>query len=433
MTISQDAVTSIARIVEVECQEWKEWCYARGSEKMTEKELNFAIESGIIDVATIQAQYAMNERNKILQNHNYNIWKGKDGYFCTYVPDKYRANGRKQIKRKHRSDLEDAIFEYYKNVGTFDVFRLFNSWNDYRYEIGKIGAASYSKNKYVYNRHFKPYSNVNVENIKEEDITEFIEREVCSKHLKYKAYLNLRGMVKGMCKYAKRKRIVNIDIERALEDVELSDRDFDKTRRKDPSMEVFNEDELPIVLDFLTNNLDDIRDVAILLILVSGLRIGEICTLKYEDWDSDVSFTVNRTETKYKNKDGKVIYDVKPTPKTAAGIRNVVIPTKYAYIHELLLCRKLSEFCFADREGEFIKDYVIRKRFYRICDILGMPRRSPHDGRRTYATALLNNGVDEMFIKDQMGHTDVNTTKQYYYRNVRNIDSKLRIVDNAII
>jgi integrase len=64
--------------------------------------------------------------------------------------------------------------------------------------------------------------------------------------------------------------------------------------------------------------------------------------------------------------------------------------------------------------------------------MLHLPRRSPHDARRTYATALLNSGASDMFIIDQMGHTDVNTTKQYYYRDVRNVKDKLKLIDELI-
>lgn len=406
------------------------WCVGRRKWLVTDKELKFALESGMIDVATIQAQYAMKKRNEILENHNFNIWKAKNGYWYTYLPDEVK--GRKQIKRKNKTELENAIVNYYETLGTYSVDRLFHIWNTYRLEIGKVSRSTYLRNDYVYNRHLKKYGSKNVELITEEMITDFIEKEVCENHLKYKAYLNLKGVIRGMCQYARRKKIAKVDIESAFADLDLTDRDFDKTRRKEPTMEVFNEKELPLVMNYLESNLDDVRNLAVLLILVSGMRLGEVCVLRLDDWDSDVSFNINRTQTKYKDKKGKVIYEEKETPKTLAGIRNVVIPTKYAYIHQLLVQRNNGTYCFSDRDGNFLKDYIIRQRFYRVCDIVGIPRRSPHDGRRTYATALLNKGANDMFIIDQMGHTNITTTKQYYYRDVRNTESKVKIVDKLI-
>jgi integrase len=398
------------------------------SHRVTENELKFALESGIIDAVAIQAQYAMKKREDLLNKHKTSVWQGKNGYWYTYLQEN---DGRRLIKKKTKEEVEDAIAEHYDEV--FNVRKLFHSWNDYRLDMGKISQATHSKNRYLYNRHLKPYSATRVENITPEDITLFIEDEVCRKHLKYKAYLNLKGLIKGMCQYARRKKIAKIDYESAFADLDLNDKDFDKTRHKDREMEVFNEEELPIVLDYLENNLEDIRNVAMLLILVSGLRVGEICVLHLDDWLNDNAFMVKHTETKYKDKNGKVCYKEKPTPKTLAGIRTVVIPTKYSYIHRLLKERyEGGIYCFADENGDFIKDYVIRNRFYRVCDLLQLPRRSPHDARRTYATSLLNNGANEMFIIDQMGHTDINTTKQYYYRNVRNVESKSKMIDELI-
>jgi hypothetical protein len=67
---------------------------------MTDKELQFAIESGIIDVATIQEQYDMANREENLNKHKYEVWKGKNGYWYTNIPDTTKPSKRKQIKRK---------------------------------------------------------------------------------------------------------------------------------------------------------------------------------------------------------------------------------------------------------------------------------------------------------------------------------------------
>lgn len=398
------------------------------SHRVTENELKFALESGIIDAVAIQAQYAMKKREELISKHQYSVWQGKNGFWYTHL---YEDGGRRLVKKKTKEEVEDVIADFYND--TYNIRKLFNAYNDHKLEIGKISEATHSKNKYVYDRHLKPYSATKVEDITPEDITLFLEDEVCRKHLKYKAFLNLKGLIKGMCQFARRKRIAKIDYESAFADLDLNERDFDKTRHKDKQMEVFSDQELPIVLDYLENNLDDIRNIAMLLILISGLRVGEICTLHYEDWLNDIAFKVNRTETKYRDSSGQVHYSEKPTPKTEAGIRTVVIPTKYAYIHKILVNRKEGgKYCFADKEGNFLKDYIIRARFYRVCDMLHLPRRSPHDARRTYATALLNSGASDMFIIDQMGHTDVNTTKQYYYRDVRNVKDKLKLIDELI-
>ena len=398
---------------------------------MTDKELQFAIDSGIIDVATIQEQFDMAKREENLSKHKYEIWKGKNGCWYTNLPDNTKPNKRRQIKRKTKKEVEDVIVDYYENIDKYTIDRLFHEWNDSRLNKGKITQSTHTRNNTIYNTHLSKHGYIRVEDVDSLMITEFLENEVFSKHLKKKAFLNLKGLIKGMCLYARRKRIKIIDFEGAFLDLDLADKDFDRTEKRNWQTQVFNEEELPLVMEYLEKNLYDIRNVAMLLLLISGLRVGEVCVLQFDDWENPVTINITKTETKYKDSKGKVHYEVKPTPKTYAGIRQVVIPSKYNYIYNILRNKAAdSKFCFDDGKGGFIHDYVIRTWFYRVCDILDLPRRSPHDARRTYATMLLNNNVNEMFIVDQLGHTNISTTKNYYYRDMRNVSSKLKIVDN---
>ncbi len=49
----------------------------------------------------------------------------------------------------------------------------------------------------------------------------------------------------------------------------------------------------------------------------------------------------------------------------------------------------------------------------KICEEVGIPPRTMHKIRKTYGTTLLDAGVDESFIIEQMGHTDISCTKNY--------------------
>ena len=54
-------------------------------------------------------------------------------------------------------------------------------------------------------------------------------------------------------------------------------------------------------------------------------------------------------------------------------------------------------------------------RLYRICDKLGIKKRSLHKLRKTYATKLINANIPESIIIGQLGHTDISTTRNHYY------------------
>ena len=71
---------------------------------------------------------------------------------------------------------------------------------------------------------------------------------------------------------------------------------------------------------------------------------------------------------------------------------------------------------FMDKLGR-----IRAKRFntwlHRACKKVGIPERSTHKIRKTYASVLLSSGVDEKLITSQMGHTDIAVTRDIYYYN----------------
>ena len=67
--------------------------------------LKYATKDGIVDLSHIQNELEMTKRQEILEQHKYEIWQGKDGYYYTYLPDKVK--GRVKKKRKNRKDLEN--------------------------------------------------------------------------------------------------------------------------------------------------------------------------------------------------------------------------------------------------------------------------------------------------------------------------------------
>ncbi len=55
-----------------------------------------------------------------------------------------------------------------------------------------------------------------------------------------------------------------------------------------------------------------------------------------------------------------------------------------------------------------------------------------HKIRKTYGTTLLDSDVDEKFVMEQMGHTDIATTKKYYYFSNKSTENKVKQINSAI-
>lgn len=168
-----------------------------------------------------------------------------------------------------------------------------------------------------------------------------------------------------------------------------------------------------------------------MLMFKTGLRPGELAGLKKEDIHDNV-FHVNRTEIRYKNDSGQTIYEVRDFPKTEAGIRDVIIPNNALWlIQKIISLNPKGTFLF-ERNGERIKTYCFSQRLETLCKRTGIVVKSPNKIRKTYASILIDNNVPESIIISQMGHTKIETTKTYYYRDRTNLNSRKDRINNVV-
>ena len=90
-----------------------------------------------------------------------------------------------------------------------------------------------------------------------------------------------------------------------------------------------------------------------------------------------------------------------------------------------------GEFLF-EIDGERVRAYKFRDRLYDVCKALNIAERSPHKARKTYGTVLVDSGAPDSFVIAQMGHTDINTTRKYYYKDRKDGRAKTEMINNVI-
>lgn len=133
-----------------------------------------------------------------------------------------------------------------------------------------------------------------------------------------------------------------MNVEEFFQEMDTSDAYFRKRIREDCE-EVFSEDKLPKVLSYLTEN-PDLKNLGILLMFLTGIRVGELVALKHSDFDGN-TFRIRRTETKYVDENGKYVYGIKDFPKSEAGVRTVIIPKTYSWVaNKLRLFNPFGEY-----------------------------------------------------------------------------------------
>lgn len=397
-------------------------------EKISDRELlNYALDNGILDIALLQDKINMQKREELLKKHTYDIWEGKDGYWRTYLPDKEK--GRKLLKRKNRKDIEDMVVSYFKKESENPTVReTFEEWNDRRLRLGKIGNATHQRNRNFFNRHFKKMGERRIKSISEDEWGDFLEEQIPEYDLTAKAFSGLKGVTKGFLKRAKKRKLIDFNVEEMFSELDTSDTDFKKVIKED-YQEVFDEQETDTMIKYLESHLD-LSNIAILLMFVTGMRIGEVVCLKHSDFDGN-TIKIRRTETRYRGENEKKYHvEVKDFPKTKAGARTVIIPKDYEWLCDRIrITNPFGEFVFA-RDEERVTAQSVRMRLRRLCDKLKIYHKSPHKIRKTYGTILLDNNIDERLILGQMGHASIGTTENHYHRNRRTIEKKSDILSS---
>ena len=146
--------------------------------------------------------------------------------------------------------------------------------------------------------------------------------------------------------------------------------------------------------------------------LTTGLRRGELCGLKWEDFDSEAG-TLKICRTVLPQKGGGLM---EGDPKTYAGKRTILLPHSTA---QLLRERKrtaLTEWIFPDllRPENPTHPGSAYRQLKKLLSEAGLPDIRFHDLRHTFATHALAGGVDAKTLSGILGHTKASFTLDTY-------------------
>ncbi len=169
------------------------------------------------------------------------------------------------------------------------------------------------------------------------------------------------------------------------------------------------EDVEAIVRAELDDDLGHTMRTIYLVATMTGLRLGEIRALRWENID----FMAQKTRVEYSYGGGRLT-----RPKSQRSQRAVPMPTRvaqalewhsqrshYAADEDLVFCHP--------HHGSYLSDQTIRARFKNACKAGGVRRVRFHDLRHTYGTLMASTGVPLRVLQGLMGHASYSTTEIY--------------------
>lgn len=365
----------------------------------------------------------MTRRKELLSLHKERIFQNGQGRWETYIDGK-------RVRYRDRKHMEDALVEHYSSINSGHTLQeVFDEW----IEVKKTRDGICSNSVYQYKRAFNllcdDTKKKHIEKMSPADIEDFMISCIKRNELTKTDFYNVKLIVYGIFKMARKKGYTDIHIHETISDMEIPKNIFRVVRKSNEKL-VFTEEEMERVIDYIIRNSKKEADLGLVLCFKTGIRPGELSTIKPEDI-GDGYIHICRTERAELDEMGKKYFIVKETPKTDAGVRDVYVPESCSWLlDELRNISRGREYVF-ERNGERVKNYYFNARLRAICGRLGIPTKSVNKIRKTYATILIDGNVSESVIKAQMGHTDIRTTKKYYYKMRKDKEARQKMINEV--
>lgn len=175
-----------------------------------------------------------------------------------------------------------------------------------------------------------------------------------------------------------------------------------------------NAEQSPLCEHILKN--PEACSIGILVCLFTGLRIGEICALRWEDISFSeqsiyIHHTLQRIQIHQGNKAKTEV--VMTTPKSPCSIRKIPLPDEIAKI--LILNQKSSSgYVLTNDDYKFIEPRTMQNKFKKILKAAGIENANFHALRHTFATRCVELGFDVKTLSEILGHATVNITMNRY-------------------
>ncbi|MCD8341207.1 MAG: site-specific integrase [Clostridiales bacterium] len=170
-------------------------------------------------------------------------------------------------------------------------------------------------------------------------------------------------------------------------------------------------------------------NLGLLICLYTGIRLGEICALRWSDidWASGTIHVCKSVERLPcpKTYDGNKTQLVIATPKTAKSNSVIPLPTKLInHLRQFAVSQTPNAFIATGQEEKIMDPRTYENRFSRLLQKLDIAHVKFHAMRHTFATRSIRSGMDAKCLSEILGHATVAMTLNRYVHT--SLDSKRR-------
>lgn len=269
----------------------------------------------------------------------------------------------------------------------------------------KLKVSTFTKYFIAINNHIKPeLGGYMISNINTRVISDFSDYLLIKKGLSAKTVKDILTVLKSIvCFLAK-------DIPK------LNNIEFVYPKEKKTEIHVMSFSEEKKFIEFLLIDLDRCK-LGILLSLFTGLRIGEICALRWKDISiKDKILIVRSTMQRIKSFDNsnqktQVIIN---SPKSISSFRVVPLSDMALNVCEKLSCNTPEAFILSGIPQKYVEPRVLQYRIKKYSQECGIENLHFHVLRHTFATRCVEVGFEVKSLSEILGHSNPRITLERY-------------------
>ena len=186
------------------------------------------------------------------------------------------------------------------------------------------------------------------------------------------------------------------------------------------------------ILDYVQHNFT-FMSLGIYISLSTGLRIGEICALKWSDINvTDGTITVQRTIERIYVVEGEKKHTqlVINTPKTVNSCREIPMSKELLAMVKPMKKVVNGYFYVLTNEDKPTEPRTYRNYYNRLMEKLDIPKLKYHGLRHSFATRCIEAGCDYKTVSVLLGHSNISTTLNLYVHP--NMEQKKRCINKML-
>ena len=278
-------------------------------------------------------------------------------------------------------------------------------------------ASTYVKYSMVYRVHLEPVlREVKASGI--QDALDALGREKIFDHLSESIRKSICCVLNQIVKFASRQHQIT------MLTIPVWDKLVFPEKKGNKPVEVLSWKEQAGLLPILFQKMDKAK-MAVLLCLHTGLRLGELCALKWTDIDfGNRMVSVNQTVQRLYREGGKTKTVLLETePKSEYSRREIPLPVMILELFEKI--RHEGNYVFG--KDKPMEPRTLQNHFKRLLKKAGLKHKNFHALRHTFATNCIESGADIKSLSEILGHSDVQISLNRYVHP--SMDSKRKYLD----